>query len=161
MKIFDMNLIECTDASTAEAMFQSIANQSNNHDISWDYSLAIGLDNTNINIGNRNSIKSSAKEKNGSIVITGCPCHILYNALCKAGEMFSQVTNFDIEEHAVDLFHWFDKSCKQKSPLKEHYEFCDTDYLEIIKFILTCWLCLEMCHNQELKILLPVCFRCW
>ena len=142
-------------------MFQSVANQSNNHDISWDYSLAIGLDNTNVNIGNHNSIKSRAKKKNRSIVITGCPCHILYNALCKAGEMFSQVTNFDIEEHAVDLFHWFDKSSKQKCPLKEHNEFCDTDYSEIIKFILTCWLCLEMCVNRELKIVLPVCFRCW
>ena len=28
--------------------------------------------------------------------------------------MLSQVTNFDIEEHAVGLFHWFDKSSKQK-----------------------------------------------
>ena len=126
--VFDMNLIDGTDASTAGAMFQSIDNQLNNHDIRWDYCLAIGLDNTNVNIGDHNSIKSRAKEKNGSIVIAGCPCHILHNASCKAGEMFSQVTNFDIEDHAVDLFHWFDKSGKQKSLLKKHYEFCDTDY---------------------------------
>ena len=126
--VFDMNLIDGTDASTAGAMFQSIDNQLNYHDIRWDYCLAIGLDNTNVNIGDHNSIKSRAKEKNGSIVIAGCPCHILHNASCKAGEMFSQVTNFDIEDHAVDLFHWFDKSSKQKSLLKKHYEFCDTDY---------------------------------
>ena len=47
-KFFDMSLIDGTDASTAEAMFQSIDNQLNNHDISWDYCLAIGLDNTNV-----------------------------------------------------------------------------------------------------------------
>ena len=35
--------------------------------------------------------------------------------------------------------------------VKEHYEFCDTDYSEIIKFISTRWLCLEMCVNRELK----------
>ena len=47
-KFFDMNLIDGTDASTAETMFQSVDNQLNNHDISWDYCLAIGLDNTNV-----------------------------------------------------------------------------------------------------------------
>ena len=115
MKFFDMNLIDDTDASTVEAMFQSIGNQFNNHDISWHYCLAICLHNTNVNIADHNSIKSRAKEKNGSIVIAGCSCHILHNALCKAGKMFFQVTNFDIEDHAVDLFHWFDKSSKQKA----------------------------------------------
>ena len=101
--------------------------------------------------GDHNSIKSRAKEKDGSIVIAGCPCHILHNASCKASEMLSQVANFDIEKHAVDLFHWFGKSSKQKSLLKEHYEFCDTDYSKIIKFMSMHWLCLEMCVNRELK----------
>ena len=36
-KFFDMNLIDGTDVSTAEAMFQSVDNQLNNHDISWDF----------------------------------------------------------------------------------------------------------------------------
>ena len=149
-KLFDMNLIDRTDVSTAEAVFQRVDNQLNNHDISWDYCLAIGLDNTNVNIGDHNSIKSRAKEKNANIVIAG-PCHILHNTSCKASEMLFQVTNFDTEDHAVDLFHWFDKCSKRKSLLKEHCEFCDTDYSETIKFISTRWLCLEMCVNHELK----------
>ena len=65
--------------------------------------------------------------------------------------MFSQVISFDIEDHAVDLFYWFDQSSKRKSLPKEHSEFCDTDYSEIIKFISTRWLCLEICFNRELK----------
>ena len=96
-------------------MFQNVDNQLRNHYISWNYCLAIGLDNANVNIGDHSYIESRAKEKNGSIVITGCPCHMLLNASCKAGEMFSQVTNFDIEDHAVDLFCWFGKSSKRKS----------------------------------------------
>ena len=68
------------------------------------FCLAIGLGNTNVNIGGHNSTKSRAKEKKGSIVIAFCPCQILNNALCKAGEMFSQVSNFKIEDHALDLF---------------------------------------------------------
>ena len=35
--------------------------------------------------------------------------------------------------------------------VKEYYEFCDTDYSEIIKFISTRCLCLEICVNRELK----------
>ena len=50
-------------------MFQIVNNQLNNHDFSWDYCLAICLDNTNVNIGHHNSIKSRAKEKDGSIGI--------------------------------------------------------------------------------------------
>ena len=62
-KFFDMSLIDGTDASTVEAMFQSVDNQLSNHDISWGYCLAIGLDNTNVNIGDHNSIKSRANER--------------------------------------------------------------------------------------------------
>ena len=131
-------------------MFESVDKQLENHDISWDYCLVIGLDNTNTNIGEHNSIKSRANEKNKSIIIAGCPCHILHNASNKASVIFSQITGFDIEDHSVDLYHWFDKSSKRKSVLKEYYEFYDTDYAEVIKFISTWWLCLEMCINREL-----------
>ena len=107
---FDMNL--STDAPTAEAMFETVDSQLNNLDINWGYCRAIGLGNRNIIIKDHNSIKSVAKEKNGSIIIAGCPCNILNNAWCKAGEMFPQVTNFDIEDHTVDAFHSFDKASK-------------------------------------------------
>ena len=143
-------LIEGSDASTAAAMFESVDNQLTNHEITWDYCLAIGLDNTNANIGEHNSIKSRAREKNESVIIAGCPCHILHNASSKAAISFTEITGFDIEDHSVDLFHWFDKSSKRKSILKEYYEFCDTQY-SVIKFISTRWLCLEMCVNRELK----------
>ena len=49
----------------------------------------------------------------------------------------------------MNLFHWVDKYSKRKSLLKEYYEFCDSDYSEIIKFISR--LCLEMCVNRKLK----------
>ena len=47
-----MSLIDGTDVSTAEAMFQSVDNQLNNHDISWDYCLTIGLDHANVGVHN-------------------------------------------------------------------------------------------------------------
>ena len=136
-KFFDMNMLEGRDASTAECMFSSIDQQLTSNDLSWDKVSALGLDNTNANIGDHNSIKFRALEKNLEIVISGCPCHILHNVSAKAAEAFGNVTGFSAEDHCVDLFYWFDKSSKRKSILKEYYEFCDQDYQEVIKYIPT------------------------
>ena len=86
------------------------------------------MDNTNANIGDRNSLKTRARAKNEDIIIAGCPCHILHNASGKASEAFFAETNFDVTDHSVDLFHWFEKSSKRKSILKVYYEFCDIEY---------------------------------
>ena len=75
-KFFDMNLLEGRDASTAAHQFQSVDQLLEKHEIPWSYCTAIGVDNTNANIGNRNSIKTRALEKNPTIKIAGCPCHI-------------------------------------------------------------------------------------
>lgn len=62
-KFLDMNLLEGRDASTADVMFESVDSLLTKNDIRWDYCMAIGLDNTNANIGEHNSIKTRAKEK--------------------------------------------------------------------------------------------------
>ena len=59
-KFFDMNLLEGTDASTAASMFDRVSNLFERYNIQWDHCMGIGLDNTNANIGERNSIKSRA-----------------------------------------------------------------------------------------------------
>ena len=150
-KFFDMNMLEGRAASTAECMFVSINQQLEKNDLSWNIVSAIGVDNTNANIGAQYSIKSRAVEKNPEIVISGCPCHILYNAASKAAVAFAVVSDFSVEDHCVDLFYWFDKSSKRKSILKEYYDFCDEEYKEVIKYISTRWLCSERCVNRELR----------
>ena len=87
-KSFDMNMLEGRDASAAESMYSSINQQLPSNDLSWGMVSVLGLDNTNANIGDHNSIKSRALEKNLEIVISGCPCHILHNASVKATEAF-------------------------------------------------------------------------
>ena len=65
--------------------------------------MVIGLDNTNANIGEHNSIKSCTQEKNDNIIIAGCPCHILHNTSSKPGDAFNKTTGFDISNHCVDI----------------------------------------------------------
>ena len=62
-KFLDMNMLEERDASTVEFIFASIDQQLVGNDLSWDMVRAIGLDSTNANIGEHNSIKSMAIEK--------------------------------------------------------------------------------------------------
>ena len=61
---FDMNFLEGTDAPTAASMFYSVNNLFERYNIQWDHCIGIGLDNTNANIGERNSIKPRVRQKN-------------------------------------------------------------------------------------------------
>ena len=73
---------------------------------------AVGVDNTSVNIGVRDSIKTRVLRQNPAVYFNGCPCHIIHNAAQKAGESFTGVSGFDVEEFVIDLFYWFDKSTK-------------------------------------------------
>ena len=60
--------------------------------------------------------------------------------------------NFSVEDHFVDIFYWFDKSSKQKSILKDYYNFCDHDLSggnEI--YFITLAVCRGLHYNRELK----------
>ena len=80
-----------------------------------------------------------------NIIIAGCPCHTLHNTLRKASNPFNNISGFEISDRCVDL------SSKRKGVLKEYYDFCDFEYVHVIKLISTCWLCLEICVNRELN----------
>ena len=117
----------------------------------WDNYVALGVDNTNANIGAHNSIKSRAQAKNDCVIVVGCPCHILHNASQKAGGEFANIVEFDIEDHCVDLSYWFRNSSKRKSILKEFNEFCDEESANVIEHASTRWLSLEKCVIREIE----------
>ena len=80
-------------------------------------------------------------------ISSGCVCHILHNGTCKAGSLFSNITSFDIENHCVDLYQWFDMSSKSKNVLSEYFEFCDMEYSKVIKFVSTRWFHLKFAYT--------------
>ena len=113
---------------------------------------AFGVDNTNTNIGERNSIKSRVTAINPSIYFVGCPCHIIHNAAQKAGDAFCELSGFDVEECCVDHYYWFDKSTKRKGELNEYAVFCDVTYQEYIHHINVRWLSLERAVERILMM---------
>ena len=62
-KFFDMNFPEGRDAPTAVNMFDSVNNLFERYNVQWDHCIGIGLNNTTANIGERNPVKSRARQK--------------------------------------------------------------------------------------------------
>ena len=118
-KFLDMNMLLDPDASTAQFEFNSIDGLFERYCLDWELITGLGLDNTNSNIDVHNSIKQKALLKNPSIFVSGCPCHILHNAVSKANT--AEISKFDVEDHSVDIYYWFNKSSKCKSCLFKYY----------------------------------------
>ena len=60
------------------------------------------MDNTALNLGEKNSIMIQVLANNKNIFIHGCPCQIIHNTANKAAERFSEVSGFDIADFFVD-----------------------------------------------------------
>ena len=99
---------------TAEVLFNNIDSILRKNKVDWEYCVAVGLDNTAVNVGKKNSIMTRVLAKNENIFINGCPCHVIHNSANKAAEQFSEVSRFGVEDFLVDLFHWFNKNSKIK-----------------------------------------------
>ena len=159
VKVFDVDRVKhkfldmCTTsgrgAGTAEVIFNKMDTVLQRFSIPWGNCVSLSVDNTSVNLGARNSLRSRIQAVNPHVYVLGCPCHILHNTSSKAASTLASVTGFDIEDLAVDVGYWFDKSTKRKAGLEEFCAFCDTSYKEVVLHSSTRWLSLEQavpCH---------------
>lgn len=147
-KFLDMCL---STGGTAEQIFTAIDGTMSSLNIPWDNCVSVGLDNTNVNMGNANSIKTRIMMKNNQVFFSGCQCHIIHNTSAAASKSLNDVTGFDVEDLMVDIYYWFHYSTKRKVMLSEYAEFCDQDYRKILKHVSTRWLSLEKAITRVLK----------
>lgn len=73
--------------------------------ISWDNCISVGVDNTSINFGKRKSVMTKVLEKNPAVFFNGCPCHIIHNTACKAGDAYVSATTYAQMINYVST-HW-------------------------------------------------------
>ena len=78
----------------------------------WSLCTSVGIDNTSVNVGVRNSLKSRITQWNPSVYFCGCPFNIIHNTAHKASEAFAKSCGFAVEDFTVDLYYWFDESTK-------------------------------------------------
>jgi hypothetical protein len=140
-----------TTASTAQAIYDKINEVLNKHGIPWDFCVGMSVDNTSVNIGRHNSIKTRVKDANDTVYFMGSPCHILHNTALYGGKAFEEIVNFSADDLCVDIFYWFEHSSKRKNLLSEFCDFCDVQYRQVIKHVNTRWLSLESAVERVLK----------
>ena len=78
-------------SSTAEGIFTKMNEVLEAQSITWDNCVGFGLDNTSVNMGCRNSIKTRIHAENEAVYIMGCPRHIVHNTAGKAAGAFESV----------------------------------------------------------------------
>lgn len=69
-------------------MYTSMKDVIEGHGISLNQCVALGVDNTNSNMGDHNSMKSRITADNPSAFVIGCICHMLHNSAKKGGKVF-------------------------------------------------------------------------
>ncbi|XP_072168656.1 uncharacterized protein [Diadema setosum] len=151
-RFLDMCTTEGTAAATADAIFNKMDQVFADNEIPWQNCIALSLDNASVNMGVRNSIKSRVLNFNPQVYVHGCPAHMVHNNAHAAGNTYAKLTNFDVEDLAVDLAYWFKGSLKRKAGLEEFCQFCDTEYMEMVNYVQTRWLSLEKAVNRTLKL---------
>ena len=137
-----LDMCSCA-SSTAESLFITFDNKLEELlDLRnpWNLCTSVGVDNTAVNIGCRNSLKTRIVARNSAIYFSGCPCHILHNCARKAADVFTTV--FDVEEFVIDVYYYFDKSTKRKNSLLSFCSFCNQEYRSMVKHVSTRWLSL-------------------
>ena len=133
------------DCSKAYSLFDAINNSFLSDNVDWDNAVGIGLDNTNSNMGNNNSLKSRILEKNPYCFVAGCNCHLFYLAAPRGGKEFAE---FDIEDHQIDLFCFFKGSSRRKVILSEYVDFIGLVWEDIVCYVKTRCLSLERCCDK-------------
>ena len=153
-KFFNMCSTSGKPCSTAGSLFNAIDNTFTSDEISWEQCASIGLNNTNVNVGDKNSIKSRVQQRNKSCFIAGCNCHLANTAASNGGSTYSCVSGFDTADHMVDLYY-FKSSTRRKGFLPEFLKFLDTEWEGLGKYITTRWLSLENCRERVEKLSRP------
>ena len=143
--LLDMCTTSGESAACTESIVAAINGVMSKHSLSWENVVAISMDNASVNFGRRNGILARLqRESCPHLYGIGCPCHIIHNTAEQGYKAFSTSSGFDLEELAVDLCYWFDKSTKRKSELSSYSDFCAR------------WLCMQAVIKRIIDMYEPL-----
>ena len=138
-------------SGTAQSMFDKISDSLDKLNINWNNLVGLSVDNTNANLGVKNSIKTRMLAKNEHMYVQGCPAHMVHNVGKKGSKEFKSATGFDIGDFLTDVYFYFDKSTKRKGQLKEFCDFVHIKYRKLLKHVDTRWLSLDTVVTRVLQ----------
>ncbi|CAF1454086.1 unnamed protein product, partial [Didymodactylos carnosus] len=86
----------------------------------------IGVDNTNVNVGEQHSVYKLFRDEFSDLIKGSCYNHILYNSVKQAHKLLT----IDVEKILLSIYAHFSRSAKRIEELKTYYEFYEQDYLK-------------------------------
>jgi hypothetical protein len=95
-------------------------------------------DNALVNYGKHNSVFQKLTAMNLSILKSNCNCHVIHNAVRNACKELTS----DVENLILKVFSEFSNSAKKSQDLKEHSEFIEMEYEDVLWHVVTRWLSL-------------------
>ncbi|KAL6461146.1 hypothetical protein MHYP_G00311120 [Metynnis hypsauchen] len=146
-----IDFVENPDES-AEGIVKIIRNSLENLDLSLDHVSAFSAGNTNVNYGIHNSVFTKLREANSEILRGNCHAHIVHNTVKKALDKLS----VDVENIVLKIYSFFSTSAKRRESLKEFCEFCDVEFHEILRHVVTRWLSLNPAITRLLQNWVPL-----
>ena len=78
-------------AGTAESIFTRMDEVLQSNAVPWDNCVGVSVDNTSVNMGKCNSIRTRVQQHNPNAYFMGCPCHVVHNMSMKASSQFTKV----------------------------------------------------------------------
>lgn len=141
-----LDFVENPDES-AEGIVKIIQSSLENVGLSLDQVSAFSADNANVNYGIHNSVFTKLKETNSEILRGNCHAHIVHNTVKKALDKLS----VDVENIVLKIYSFFSTSAKRRESLKEFCEFCDVEFHDILRHVVTRWLSLNPAITRLLQ----------
>lgn len=113
---------------------------------------AYSADNASVNYGVNKSVYQKLLLENDNIVAAHCNNHILHNSAKNALKQLS----FDIENVVLKVFAEFSNSAKKREELKSFFEFCESEFHEVLRHVPTRWLSLFKAVERLLLNWIPL-----
>lgn len=146
-----VDFVESADES-AKGILSTIQRSLENLGLSLDNVSAFSADNTNVNYGIHNSVYSKLKQCNANILRGNCHAHIVHNTVKYALDKLS----IDIENIVLKVYSFFSLSAKRRESLKDFCEFCDVEFHDILRHVVTRWLSLNPAVTRLLQNWIPL-----
>ncbi|XP_047201966.1 uncharacterized protein LOC124855884 [Girardinichthys multiradiatus] len=146
-----IDFVENPDES-AEGIVKMIQSSLENVGLSLDHVSAFSADNTNVNYGIHNSVFTKLRDANSEILCGNCHAHIIHNTMKKALDKLS----VDVENVVLKVYSFFSTSAKRRESLKNVSEFCEVEFHEILRHVVTRWLSLNPAITRLLQNWVPL-----
>ena len=132
-----------------ENIFTLMDSALKNAGLNWTRCLALGCDNANVMVGEKNGVLGHIKKKHKEVFLAGCTLHIIHNAARKAATDYLP----PFEDVLTDTFYYFKKSSNRLERFKGEQDFCGIEQKRMLKHVCTRWLSISRLMDISFKII--------